>query len=169
MERKRHRRGLATFEMLWLLLRPGTDVYLDTQHDGHLNAYVIESLSGGMKNGIPKPVHIRLWNLNSNGVAIGRRKTTTVQAPFDGEKQVTALEVFPCSFFRDDPTAKEFTSHRKRLEDRGKMFFRLTIKQCMNYSGVGLSYPKQNVSLLSMAPQSLVTHSDNLVQWGGHG
>ncbi|MCJ1458205.1 hypothetical protein MMC28_008576 [Mycoblastus sanguinarius] len=132
--------------MLWLLLRPGTDVYLDTQHDGHLNAYVIESLSGGMKNGIPKPVHIRLWNLNSNGVAIGRRKTTTVQAPFDGEKQVTALEVFPCSFFRDDPTAKEFTSHRKRLEDRGKMFFRLTIKQCMNYSGVGLSYPKQNYS-----------------------
>ena len=34
-ERQRHARGVATFEMLWLLFKPGTDVYLDDQVNGH--------------------------------------------------------------------------------------------------------------------------------------
>ena len=33
-ERQCHARGVATFEMLWLLFRPGTDVYHDNHDDG---------------------------------------------------------------------------------------------------------------------------------------
>lgn len=47
-KRQRHKREFATFEMLWLLLKIGIDIYHDTDYDGNLNAYVIKSVSGGM-------------------------------------------------------------------------------------------------------------------------
>ena len=139
-ERQRHKRGVATFEMLWLLLKPGQDVYNDTEHEGHLNAYVIESVTGGMSRGRPSVLEVRMWYLDYNGVNVGRQSRLAHQYPFDGEKEITSLEAFPCEY------SKEATSLRKHLEERGETFFRLTKRQCMSYIGFTISFPRKHVS-----------------------
>ena len=144
-ERQRHKRGVATFEMLWLLLKPGQDIYYDTEHEGHLSAYVIESVTGGVSRGRPSLFEIRMWYLDYDGAKVGRQSRLAHQYPFDGEKEITSLEAFPCEY------SKDATSLRKQLERRGEMFFRLTKRQCMSYNGFTISFPRKHVSASEVA------------------
>ena len=144
-ERQRHKRGVATFEMLWLLLKPGQDIYYDTEHEGHLSAYVIESVTGGMSRGRPSVLEVRMWFLNYNGAKVGRQSRLAHQYPFDGEQEITSLEAFPCEY------SKEATSLRKHLERRGEIFFRLTKRQCMSYTGFTISFPRKHISASEVA------------------
>lgn len=147
-ERQRHARGVATFEMLWLLYKPGDDVYLDTDYDGNYDAYVVKSYSGGMYGGRPFPMTIDLWNMDFDGNRIGRKCLSVDQPVYDGEKDITSLSVFPCQFWKDkSKDGEDSTPLKKKLEERGKMFFRLTQRQCMDYDGLRQIWPKKHVSV----------------------
>lgn len=147
-ERQRHARGVATFEMLWLLFRPGTDVYFDDDKDGNYNAYVIRSLSGGMFGGRPTSLKLDMWNMEYDGNKIGRRLYQVHQPIYDGEKEITSLVVFPCQFWKERPKEGEENKPLKmKLEERGKMFFKLAQRQCMDYNGTTYSWPKEHVSV----------------------
>ena len=147
-ERQRHARGVATFEMLWLLLRPGTDVYCDTYSDGNYDAYVIRSVSGGMFRGRPTPLKIEMWHMGYDGEKFGRKRIHTSQPVYDGEKETASLVVFPCKFLKEEPKEKEKTQPlREKLEKRGKTFFKLAQRQCMDYDGTTQSWPKKHVSI----------------------
>ena len=147
-ERQRHARGVATFEMLWLLFRPGTDVYSDDADDGNYNAYVIKSVTGGVSGGRPTSLVINAWSMNYDGSKIGRVLYPFVQRVFDGEKGITSLTVFPCEFWKEESKEGEETKPLKlKLEERGKVFFKLAQRQCMDYHGTTYSWPKKHVSI----------------------
>lgn len=146
-ERQRHARGVATFEMLWLLLRPGADVYYDFYGDGRHSAAVIKSVSGGMFGGPPVPLEIQMWSMDYDGTKFGRRTQSMFQFPYDGENVITSLVVYPCEFWRKGSGNDETQPLKKKLEGRGKMFFRLAQRQCMDYDGVTGTWPKKHVSI----------------------
>ncbi len=147
-ERQRHSRGVATFEMLWLLLKPGTEVYGDRAADGNYDAYVVKSVSGGMFAGRSTQLDIDLWLMDYDGNKIGRRIQAFYQPVYDGEKEITSLNVFPCEFWKDkSKEGEESKPLRQKLEERGKLFFKLAQRQCMDYDGTTNSWPKKHVSI----------------------
>ena len=147
-ERQRHARGFATFEMLWLLYKPGTDVYADANADGNYNAYVVKSVSLDSFGDQPIPLKVEVWNMNYDGSRIGRWATSLVEMVYDGEKEITSLFVVPCKFWKErSKVGEEPRPLRKRLEERGKMFFKLAQRHCMGYDGLTLTWPKEYVSI----------------------
>lgn len=143
-EKLRHKRGFATFEMLWLLLKPGVTVFCDTASDGNYSAYIVRSLRGGVTKGHPYPLQIDLWNLNYDGETIGSSSWSIAQQPFNGEKEIETLQVFPCEFWKASKS-KKVEDLKKDLEERGKMFFKLTSRRCMSYNGLTTTFPKFHV------------------------
>ena len=144
-ERQRHARGVATFEMLWLLFRPGTDIYWYKRFDGTCDALVVESVSVGMSEGRPTPLKVSAWDMTYDGDKIGRCKWTILQSVYDGEKEISSLNLFPCKFWKEE--SKEAVPLKLKLEERGKMFFKLTQKRCMDYNGTTYRWPRKHVCI----------------------
>ena len=166
-EKQRHARGHATFEMLWMLFKPGTDVYL--YHKGNLNlsAAVIESTDEESRRQWPNVLGIKLWYMQYNGKYLGRERDTRDLARYDGEKEIAMLDVFPCQFLNEDTAQEGFKSQRTQIEERGKMFWRLTKKQCMHFTGLTATYPQEYVSqLLELGMSALLTSpSTTISSW----
>jgi hypothetical protein len=132
----------TTFSGLLLLLKPGTDVYV--REDDQLNAYVIDSVSGGVNYSVPdnwswklSPTRysIYVWNLMYNGKVIKRRVKTVEIPVFDGDREIRSLPLFPTKFQdKFDEGAR-----RKRLIDRGIKYFQYSKGPAfLEYSGLGL-------------------------------
>jgi hypothetical protein len=111
----------TTFSSLWLLLKPGTDVFV--QEQGKLNAYVIESFSGGVPWGSPnarsRPYIVNVWNLNFDGQILSRSVKEVSISIFDGQREITSLPLFPIKFHVDEDPQNPL---RRQLVDRGKRF-----------------------------------------------
>ena len=146
-ERLRYKRGFATFDMLWLLLRPGTTVYCDTLGDGKLDAYVVQGLTGGITDGRTFTWTIDLWYLDYNGEFIGKRGFTAFQQSFGGEREVMSLEVFPCEFWKAKKSGEGIQDLKKHLEERGRMFYKLASRRCMSYNGFTSTFPQHHVGI----------------------
>ena len=61
---------VATFEMLWMLYKPGTDVY--AQIDEQRGGFVVQSCEAVTENrkwGTPMPLKVLMWYLDYNGVS----------------------------------------------------------------------------------------------------
>ncbi|CAI7586193.1 unnamed protein product [Penicillium palitans] len=111
----------ATFSSLWLLLKPGTDVFV--QENGKLNAYVIESFSGGVpwgsSNARSRPYIVNVWNLNFDGQILSRSVKEVSISIFDGQREITSLPLFPIKFHVDEDPQNPL---RRKLIERGKRF-----------------------------------------------
>lgn len=111
----------TTFTHLWLLLKPGTDVYV--REEGKLNAYVIESFVGGFnwssRSARSGPHHVNVWNLNFDGQHLTRSVKSVAIPVFDHERNIDSLPVYPVRFHVDEDP--ENTLHQQ-LVNRGKRF-----------------------------------------------
>ncbi|KAJ5178623.1 ATPase AAA-type core [Penicillium coprophilum] len=114
----------TTFSSLWLLLKPGTDVFV--QEQGKLNAYVIESFSGGVPWGFPnarsRPYVVNVWNLDYDGQVLSRSAKEVNISVFDGQREITSLPLFPIKFYVDEDPQNPL---RQQLVDRGKRFVKM--------------------------------------------
>jgi hypothetical protein len=132
----------TTFSGLLLLLKPGADVYV--QENDQLNAYVIDSVSGGVDYSVPdnwswklSPTKylIYVWNLVYDGKVIKRRVKAIDIPVFDGDREIRSLPLFPVKFQDkfDDGVRQQ------RLIDRGKKYFQYAKGPAfLEYSGLGL-------------------------------
>jgi hypothetical protein len=120
-------------------MKPGTDVY--TQEDGLLNAYVVDSVSGGvnylaMADWVTSATRytIVMWNLIFDGKVI-KRKSKKIHIPvFDGDREIMSLPVFPARF----QDVLDSGTRRKQLIERGKRFFASTKGPTfLEYTGLG--------------------------------
>jgi hypothetical protein len=131
-ERLRHLRtpAIVTYPMLWMLLKPGITVY--TEISGRLAACVVSHVRftpAIFKNA--GAYHLQLWYLDFDGRYVGRRKHFTTVFPFDGEREVTSLNVFPAENY-DTEDGGEL---RRKLEARGEKWYELLIPRQMHYKG----------------------------------
>ncbi|RYO66689.1 hypothetical protein AA0116_g2432 [Alternaria tenuissima] len=112
----------VTFATYWLLLKPGTQVYV-RYNDGSLNAFILQRVLGGpSERGGEKTnrnYDILVWNLMFDGKTMlpGFRRVEI--SVFDNERDITSLKVFPARFIDDNDNGKL----EERLVERGKRFF----------------------------------------------
>jgi hypothetical protein len=131
---------VATFEMLWMLFKPGKDVYaeIDEQRGG----FVVQSCASVTKDreyGRPMPLKVMMWYLDYNGIKVGRRSHEVTIAPFEGEREITSLKVIPAEFLDSKPEL----SPRKGLEDRGEKFYSMLNGKQMDYNGFSMAADKK--------------------------
>ncbi|KAK4195605.1 hypothetical protein QBC40DRAFT_352422 [Triangularia verruculosa] len=133
-EQDRHARNACTFQMLWLLFKPGDTVYVENR--GQYSAFVVQEV-GTDKSILSdikytyKSYQIALWSLRYDGRFVGRSSTQMIIPQFDGERQITELKVFPVRFIdkRDGGTL------RSTLEKSGKRWYELLPGQQVHYRG----------------------------------
>ena len=148
-EKQRNAKGYFTFEMMWLLYKPGTDVYYDKDADGNYNGYVVHSVGGGVLNKRKRPLEITLWYLKFNGQCLGRVFHNVTLTPFDGERKVSDAALIPLDYWSESSKRKpESKPLYKRLEERGEMYWRLTTRQCMTFKGDTAASARKHVSCL---------------------
>ena len=83
-----------------------------------------------------------------DGHKIGRYRVLASQPAYDGEKEISSLEVYPCEFLKEESKKGEETKPlRQKLEERGKMYLKLAQRECMNYDGFTTPWPKRHVSI----------------------
>ena len=162
-EKQRHARGHATFEMLWMLYKPGTDVYLYHNARG-LSAAVVMFTDEESRRRDSNVLGLKFWYMQYNGKYLGRERSSRDLARYDGEKEIAKLDVFPCQFLNEDTAQEGFKSQRTQIEERGKMFWRLTKKQCMHFTGLTATYPQEYVSqLLELGMSDLLTSPSTMI------
>ncbi|KAI1774260.1 hypothetical protein F4818DRAFT_452329 [Hypoxylon cercidicola] len=130
----------TTFAGFWLLMKPGSDVYV--REDGQLNAYVVDAVSGGVEHFYRGPwstsiksYYVRLWNLVFDGKVIKRRSKSIEVPVFDNERNITSLPLFPTRF----QDQLDDGARRKQLIERGQKVFRFSKGPAfLEYTGTGL-------------------------------
>ena len=145
LESERHQRlpPVATFEYLWLLFRPGDQVFARTTDDEEgYQPYVFAMIHPGRNsNG---SYNVLVWNIDigRNGLLPfeGQRRLQ----PFEGEKDISSLGVCPSKFF----------PNRSRVEEqcisRGMKVVRLFEPSYMEYVGTTKEPPSIEVNLQSI-------------------
>jgi hypothetical protein len=141
---------VATFSMLWLLFKPGEDVYKVV--NGKYMGFVVQSTEHKDK----APRHIRsraldrynrwvvtVWNLAYRGQAVFRESHKYSIVEFQGEREITSLEIFPSKFL----DKLDGNNTRRHLEKRGQQYYELIKKAPSHMSYMGNT--KRNSPLVS--------------------
>lgn len=149
-ERARHARGYATFDMLWLLYKPGSDVYYDRYDYGEHEPYVVSTVNFDLVNDAANFYLLGLWNIDADSSWVGPLEIGTEVQRFVGEKRIPSLRAFPCEYLRfsDDIAEGEVSTIRQYFVNRGKKWYGLRRKtQCCQFDGFTTTFPRREVSI----------------------
>ncbi|KAL1605010.1 hypothetical protein SLS60_004553 [Paraconiothyrium brasiliense] len=122
-ERARNKRGAYTFDMYWVMMKPGT-TFVD-----HFTKP-------------PEEWTVNYWMLEYNGTFVERVLRSSSRDKFDGEGDADTK-----------PLILDDLSGNKKAEDLigyGKLYWRLLRKQCRYYKGKTKDYPHTEVDGLVM-------------------
>lgn len=134
-EKERYKRGLCTFHMLWYLYKPGETVYV-RDDQGDLSALIIQKVEvdpsilydsvGGRA-----AIVVSLWHLDYNGQEVGRCSKVVRIDPFQGEKEIMTLDLFPCKYQDNIDGGKA----QADLIKYGRRWYKYLAVDQMQYSG----------------------------------
>jgi hypothetical protein len=130
----------VSFELLWLLLKPGTDVYCDVDNLGSREPYVISHVYITLWNKAVYEYQVRVWHLSGDQHYVHPTERVITIHRFDGERPINKLDVFPCEYL-DNHAERKIA-----LIERGKRFFQLRHKKCMYFDGECSTFPRRTVS-----------------------
>jgi hypothetical protein len=153
-EKALHARGLASYNMLWLLLEPGIEVY--GLIDGQYAAFVVTTVT---KRGSVDPktteTQITVWSLASAGDKIVRHRHDYEIYEFGGERDITSLALFPCKYL----DMKDGGETRRHLETQGRRYYDILreLPMHMTYSGTTLDQ-KPNTVGDNAFPNLIITY-----------
>ncbi len=102
-ERERHARGFATFDMLWLLFKPGSDVYYSRLGFSEHEPYVLKEVQFKLANGCTNEYDLTFWNVDANRRLVGPSESWCSIPRFAGEMEIVKLVAYPCEYC-DSPT-----------------------------------------------------------------
>jgi hypothetical protein len=144
LERWKRPVPVATFDMLWMLLKPGIDVYVDEDWLGSREPWVMSYVGFEVKNESWSQYNVGYWHLiGVNDLFIKPSETVRVISRFHGEKPIDELEIFPCEYLKEHATRKAM------LIERGQLYFSLQRQQCMYFDGECRTTPRRKVSHIS--------------------
>ncbi|KAF4961386.1 hypothetical protein FSARC_10202 [Fusarium sarcochroum] len=131
---------VTSFAGFWLLMKPGSDVYV--RDGGQLNAYVVDHVSGGIEyaSDNQRSLHssgydIHLWNIKYDGKVISRMSKKVYLPVFDNDREIMSLPVIPAIF----ADRADNGMRRQQLIERGKKLFEYAKGPTfLEYTGRGL-------------------------------
>ena len=144
-ERKRHERGYATFDMLWLLYKLGEDVMYDELEMDEYEPWVIREVQWQVVDGGIRSYLVTCFHLAANTVEIGPSTSTHTIQPFSGERKITSLRAFPFKCLEKGKDGKTPEEVKAALIERGKKFFQLRKKGVWDFRGQSLTFPRRTV------------------------
>ncbi|KUL88915.1 hypothetical protein ZTR_03489 [Talaromyces verruculosus] len=115
------------FDMIWYLLKPGTDVYV--QAAGIIFVGVVVDIGKSMNRNDQanpsdadeqRPWWIRIWHLHTDGATIRRTLYIYTLNAYSGLRDVTKLPVYPVSVW----DARDKGERRKKILARSRFFFK---------------------------------------------
>jgi flagellar biosynthesis GTPase FlhF len=128
-EYARHQRvpPVCTFPYLWLIFKPGEEVYWNWgSSQAFVSSFIVDQVSGGISgDSRPSSLRIHNWGLDYYGDKIVRVEYCHTVKPFDGEKPIQELKIYPARFHRDDPKGKNALPRKEQFVENGKQFFQL--------------------------------------------
>lgn len=114
----------ATYELFWLLLKPGEVIYAK-RHD-LWTPFVISSISNQDPAGNYFSCYsVNCWFLESNGATVGRHMELFTVRPWLGEQAISSLSVIPEAFWREDLASQNGKLMREHQADLGRMYWEL--------------------------------------------
>lgn len=155
-ERARHARGYATFDMLWLLYKPGSDIYFDFNNCGEHEPYVVSGVGFDLVNGATNAYDIQLWNMDANSEWVGPVDAQFVLTRFSGEKKIPSLQAYPCEYirFEDGVDEEDVSTIRQHFVTRGKKWYDLRRRvRCYHFDGYTITFPRRLVSTIKSNPR----------------
>ncbi|GAM34113.1 hypothetical protein TCE0_015r01483 [Talaromyces pinophilus] len=115
------------FDMIWYLLKPGTDVYVQSAGITFVAVVVgIGKRMDGNDQADPSGADdrrtwwINIWHLNTDGATMRRTQKTCVINAYSGLRDVTELPVYPVSVW----DAKDKGERREKILARSRVFFK---------------------------------------------
>ncbi|KAI9655727.1 MAG: hypothetical protein M1821_005162 [Bathelium mastoideum] len=129
VEKLKRSTPVVTFDTLWYLYRPGADLYvkLSPKADERTGTGIMMHMSperadDSRRREKEQPgMYVNYFKLQSNGVTMGRGGLARLIEYFEGEREVTALPIYPASFW-DSVDGGE---RRRELEERGEHVFQI--------------------------------------------
>jgi hypothetical protein len=124
LERELHQRPtpVATFENLWMLFKPGQDIYLSVFNGKALDPMVVGEFDS--EEGV-----VLCWNLGYDAGFVKPMRSETTIPWFDGEKEITSLSAYPRNFHSEDAALES------RLIERGKKYWNLCEPSYQEHTG----------------------------------
>ena len=125
----RHREGVSSYDTIWLLLKPGCEVY--AKSGGMLAGFILSSTKedstrfSNAQRGDDRWEYfwtIKAWCLTYTSGKFVRTSRSFRISKFEGEREITSLAIFPARFL----DASDNFATRKRLEARGRKYFEYT-------------------------------------------
>ncbi|KAL8956974.1 MAG: hypothetical protein Q9193_005637, partial [Seirophora villosa] len=104
--------AVASFDMLWLLFRPGTEVYT-VINDETISCRVLTPVWETLETRVT--LDLRMWFLDFNGTHVNRRRHNVRIDSFDGKRQILSLEAYPTTYWKDKTLPQ-------KMIDRGKKY-----------------------------------------------
>jgi hypothetical protein len=136
----------ASFEMLWLLLKPGTDVYFDNG-DGTKSAAVISHVSTFGDTKQQQKYSVKYWQMHGVGFNVKPYEFQQTYLRFHGEKPIVDLPVFPKQYHDDHGQLNQ------NLIAQGEKYCSLLKIKCMYFDGKGEAIPGQSKPPGPMRPK----------------
>ncbi|KAK7424337.1 hypothetical protein QQX98_000605 [Neonectria punicea] len=152
-ERDRHARGYVTFDMLWLLYKPGSDVYYDLYNIGEHEPYIVMSMEFKLTNGTTNSYDIDFWNLDADSNRVGPMKSTLTVGRFAGEKAIVSLRAYPCEYIRflDDVGEGDAEAITQHFMNRGKKWYKFRREvRSYRFDGHTTTFPRRAFTSLAM-------------------
>ncbi|KAI9163968.1 ATPase family AAA domain-containing protein [Paramyrothecium foliicola] len=152
-EKERHARGYVTFDMLWLLFKPGSDVYYDIHNLGEHEPYVVKNVDFSIVNGTTNTYSIGVWNMDADSNYVGPMESALTIERFAGEKEIISLQTYPCEYLRfsEDVNDEDLELIKKHFIQRGKKWFNIRRKSRSYYfDGHTITFPRRSFSSLAM-------------------
>ncbi|RYP30479.1 hypothetical protein DL767_006220 [Monosporascus sp. MG133] len=90
-EKERNKRGYATFDYLWVALKPGTTMMYQESEVLEWKAAIVYSMSGGIFTQPRRKWTVCIWFMEHNGSLLGRVQHSISYDRFDGEESYSGL------------------------------------------------------------------------------
>ena len=147
-ERQRHRKSppTCTYQMLWLLFKPGELCY-HFPAPGQVQAFIAKNFRTPIQWGdYSGPTHVFGWSIAYGGKSFGREPFDKSVASFVGEKEISTLECFPARYL--DQNGKYGTQEklREKLIDRGRKYWEMYKPTYSDYRGTTANFPYRQIN-----------------------
>ena len=149
---------MASFGMLWLLFKPGSDIYEHQDLDDNKEAFVVSRVKFHIFDEAWDTYEVESWYLHSDATSVRPQSTTLRMSRFQGEKPIHELEFFPCEYY------PEHATRRQELINRSRLGLQLTQRKCMYFDGQSYETPRQHVSFVTV----MMATSTHIWQYKGY-
>ncbi|KAI4153842.1 MAG: hypothetical protein LQ340_002067 [Diploschistes diacapsis] len=146
-ERQRHRKSppTCTYQMLWLLFKPGELCYYYPAV-GQLQAIITKNLKTPLQIGeyVAGSTHLFGWSVSYGGKTFGREPFDKAISNFVGEKEIATLECYPARYFVQHGSITH-AQMQERLIARGRKYWEMAKPTYSDYRGTTAYFPYRQV------------------------